>query len=64
MVDETTTISNNEQVAICCRRVDVSFKAHEGFIDLYVVCCTLHWLGSTCLGRTVLNLAIQIKSAH
>ena len=40
MVNETTDISNKEQVVICCRRVDVSFKAHEEFIGLYVVGCT------------------------
>ena len=37
MVDETTDISNKEQVVLCCRWVDKNLEAHEEFIGLYLV---------------------------
>ena len=37
MVDETTDISNKEQVVICFRWVDSKLVAHEEFIGLYQV---------------------------
>ena len=35
MVDETTEVSNNEQVVICLRWVDNELAAHEEFVGLY-----------------------------
>ena len=35
MVDETTDISNKEQLVICIRWVDKSLQPHEEFIGLY-----------------------------
>ena len=37
MVDETTDISNYEQVVICLRWVDDDFNVHEDLIGLYKV---------------------------
>ena len=37
MVDETTDISNKEQVVICIRWVDNDFEPHEEFIGLHQV---------------------------
>ena len=37
MVDETTDVSNKEQVVICLRWVDTRLEAHEDFIGLYHV---------------------------
>ena len=37
MVDETTDVSNKEQVVICFRWVDSNLEAHEEFIGLHVV---------------------------
>lgn len=37
MIDETTDVSNKEQVVICFRWVDQSLEAHEEFIGLYQV---------------------------
>ena len=37
MVDETTDVSNSEQVVICIRWVSKKFEVHEEFIGLYVV---------------------------
>lgn len=37
MVDETTNVSNIEQVVLCLRWVDDNFDAHEEFIGLYKV---------------------------
>ena len=35
MVDETTDISNKEQLVVCIRWVDKSLQPHEEFIGLY-----------------------------
>ena len=37
MADETTDVSNCEQVTICIRWVSASFEVHEEFIGLYAV---------------------------
>ena len=37
MVDETTDISNREQVVLCLRWVDDSFEVHKEFTGLYTV---------------------------
>ena len=37
MVDETTDISNKEQVVLCFRWIDKYLEAHEEFIGLYLV---------------------------
>lgn len=37
MIDETTDISNQEQVTIVMQRVDDKFEIHEEFIGLYTV---------------------------
>ena len=37
MVDETTDVSNREQVVICIRWVSKNFDVHEDFIGLYKV---------------------------
>ena len=34
MVDETTAVSNKEQVVICFRWVDKKLEAHEEFVGL------------------------------
>ena len=40
MVDETTDISNVEQVVICLRWVTETFEVHEEFVGLYEVAST------------------------
>ena len=35
MIDETTDVSNKEQVVVCIRWVDNKFEAHEEFIGLH-----------------------------
>ena len=37
MIDETTDISNKEQVVVCFRHVDENLMGHEGFVGLHVV---------------------------
>ena len=37
MVDETTDVSNVEQVVICLRWVSEKFEVHEDFVGLYEV---------------------------
>lgn len=37
MVDETTEMSNREQVVLCLRWVSEKFEVHEEFIGLYMV---------------------------
>ena len=37
MVDETTDVSNREQVVLCIRWVSKDFEVHEDFIGLYKV---------------------------
>lgn len=37
MVDETTDVSNHEQVVLCLRWVDECFSVHEEFIGLYFI---------------------------
>ena len=37
MVDETTDISNKEQVVFCLRWVDHEFEVHEEFIGLHAI---------------------------
>ena len=41
MIDETTDISNKEQVVVVFRRVDEDFEVHEEFIGLYEIICLL-----------------------
>ena len=40
MVDETTDMSNCEQVVICLRWIDDDFQVHEDFVGLYEVSST------------------------
>ena len=40
MVDETTDVSNTEQVVICIRYVDEHFEVHEEFVGLFEVAST------------------------
>ena len=37
MIDETTDVSNVEQVVICFRWVSENFEVHEDFVGLYEV---------------------------
>jgi len=37
MIDETTDISNQEQVTIVIQRIDDKFETHKEFIGLYTV---------------------------
>ena len=37
MADETTDISNNEQLVVCMRWVDSQLEVHEEFVGLHVV---------------------------
>ena len=37
MIDETTDVSNREQVAIVMRRVDEEFEVSEAFLGVYHV---------------------------
>ena len=37
MIDETTDISNQEQVTVVMRRIDENFVASEEFLGLYTV---------------------------
>ena len=41
MVDETTDVSNAEQVVVCFRWVDSNLEPHEEFIGLYQVESTI-----------------------
>ena len=40
MVDETSDVSNKEQVVICLRWVGCDFEVHEDFVGLYEVAST------------------------
>ena len=40
MIDETTDVSNKEQVVVCFCWVDSSLESHEEFIDVYQVAST------------------------
>ena len=60
MVDETTDVSNKEQVVLCYRWVDGNLEAHEDFVGLYEIESTeasvlLHTL---CDSGTRMNLSI------
>ena len=61
MVDETTDVSNKEQVVICFRWVDKKLEAHEEYVGLYQVESTkaseLHYIIHDVLRR--LNIAIS-----
>ena len=37
MVDETTDVSNKQQVVFCLRWMDKSLEAHEEFVGMYQV---------------------------
>ena len=37
MADETTDVSNNEQLIICIRWVDKDLEVHEEFIGVYPI---------------------------
>ena len=39
MVDETTDITNQEQVTVVMRRIDEAFAVYEEFLGLYAVSC-------------------------
>ena len=60
MVDETTDVSNNEQVVICFQWVDGELEAHEEFVGLYETNSThaqvLHSLIHDVLLRTNLSI--------
>ena len=60
MVDETTDVSNKEQVIICFRWVDCKLESHEEFTGLYQTDSTqssvLHHIIHNVLQR--LNLSI------
>ena len=61
MIDETTDVSNKEQVVICFRWVDKKLEAHEEYVGLYQVESTqaseLHYIIHDVLRR--LNLPIS-----
>ena len=40
MIDETTDVSNKEQVVVCFRWMDSSLESHEEFIGVYQVAST------------------------
>ena len=53
MVDETTDITNKEQVTVVMHRIDEDLVVHEEFLRLYTVPCinaaTLMSLKTRCL---------------
>ena len=37
LADETTDVSNRQQLVVCIRRIDDGLQAHEHFIGLYKI---------------------------
>ena len=57
MVDETTDISNNEQVVLCLRWVDDAFNVHEEFVGLYKV----HSISSDSLVAVIKDVLLRLN---
>ena len=58
MIDETTDVTNQEQVTIVLRRIDDNFETYEEFIGLYMVSS----IEAECLTEVIkdtINLSIQ-----
>ena len=61
MIDETTDISNGEQVVVCLRWVDSLLHAHEEFIGLYEVESTQSTALVTIIKDILVRLNISIN---
>ena len=57
MVDETTDISNKEQLIVCLRWVDSHLEAHEDFIGLYEIVST----AATVIVRTIRDVMTRLN---
>lgn len=57
MVDETTDVSNKEQVVLCCRWVDGNLEAHEDFIGMYITGST----EASALVRIIYDVLIRLN---
>lgn len=57
MIDETTDISNHEQVAIVFRYITDSFQVFEEFIGLY----NIDSIGAECLSKVILDSLLRLN---
>lgn len=57
MIDETTDISNQEQVTIVLRRIDNKFETYEEFIGLY----TVSSIEAECLTEVIKDTMIRLN---
>ena len=64
VVDETTDMSNKEQVVMCLRWIDSTLTAHEDFIGLYDVDSTQAAVLFKVIQDILLRLGISINSVR
>ena len=64
MADETTDVSNKEQVVMCLRWIDSTLTAHEDFIGLYEVDSTQVAVLFKVIEDVLLRLGISINSVR
>ena len=57
MVDETTDVSNKEQVVICFRWVDKKLEAHEEFVGL----CQVESTGASMLHSVICDVLLRFN---
>ena len=62
MVDETSDISNTEQLVFCLRYVDEDLTTHEEFIGLYDMDSTTAEDITRVIQDTFLRLSLQMSS--
>ena len=64
MVDETTDVSNVEQVVICLRWVDENFEVQEEFVALFEVASTGAEIIYAAITDVFLRLNLAISKVH
>ena len=64
MVDETSDISNTEQLVFCLRCVDEDLTTHEEFIGLYDMDSTTAENITRVIQDILLRLLLQMSSCH
>lgn len=57
MVDESTDVSNTEQLVFCIRYVDDRLMSHEEFIGLYSMDST----SADCITRTIEDILLRLS---
>ena len=64
MVDETTDMSNTEQMVICLRYVDDNLEVHEEFIGLYSLESTSAEYITSVIGDILLRMNLKIENCR